>query len=459
LDLVTPILGAIIADQYLGKYKTIVLFCGVYLVGLLILVCTSIPTALEHGAGLGGFIVAILVIGLGTGGIKSNVAPLIADQYKRKKMAVSTTKKGERVIIDPALTIQRIYMIFYGCINLGSLSLLATPYMERDIGFWSGYLLCLCMFACGTLVLIVGRKYYVVRPPQGSIITDAFKALGIMIANRKMDAAKPSWQAANGGNRPNLPWDDHFIDELKRALVACRVFCFFPIYWVVYGQFSGNFVTQAAQMQGHGIPNDLMQNFDPISIIVFIPILETLVYPLLRRLHIRFRPITRISLGFVVASLAMMYAAIVQHLIYSAGPCYDQPLCDASKIDGTAQGNRVHIAIQTPAYMFIGISEIFASVSGLEYAYTKAPPSMKSFVQSMYLLTNAFGSALAEALTPAAFDPAIMWMFVGLACASFLVGIIFWFVFHHLNAQEDDMNKLDADDPDAPPPRVHEEKN
>ncbi|KAH2158511.1 hypothetical protein KXW33_006159 [Aspergillus fumigatus] len=456
---VTPILGAIIADQYLGKYKTIVLFCGVYLVGLLILVCTSIPTALEHGAGLGGFIVAILVIGLGTGGIKSNVAPLIADQYRRKKMAVSTTKKGERVIIDPALTIQRIYMIFYGCINLGSLSLLATPYMERDIGFWSGYLLCLCMFACGTLVLIVGRKFYVVRPPQGSIITDAFKALGIMIINRKMDAPKPSWQAANGGSRRNLPWDDHFIDELKRALVACRVFCFFPIYWVVYGQFSGNFVTQAAQMQGHGIPNDLMQNFDPISIIVFIPILETLVYPLLRRFHIRFRPITRISLGFVVASLAMMYAAIVQHLIYSAGPCYEHPLCDASKIDGTAQGNRVHIAIQTPAYMFIGISEIFASVSGLEYAYTKAPPSMKSFVQSMYLLTNAFGSAIAEALTPAAFDPAIMWMFVGLACASFLVGVIFWLVFHHLNAQEDDMNKLDADDPDTPPPRAREEKN
>ncbi|KAF7164013.1 hypothetical protein CNMCM5623_008652 [Aspergillus felis] len=456
---VTPILGAIIADQYLGKYKTIVLFCGVYLVGLLILVFTSIPTALEHGAGLGGFIVAILVIGLGTGGIKSNVAPLIADQYKRKKMAVSTTKKGERVVIDPALTIQRIYMIFYGCINLGSLSLLATPYMERDVGFWSGYLLCLCMFACGTLVLIVGRKYYVVRPPQGSIITDAFKAIGIMIVNRNMDAPKPTWQAANGGNRPNLPWDDHFIDELKRALVACRVFCFFPIYWVVYGQFSGNFVTQAAQMEGHGIPNDLMQNFDPISIIIFIPILETLVYPLLRRFHIRFRPITRISLGFVVASLAMMYAAIVQHLIYAAGPCYDQPLCDASKIDGTAQGNHVHIAIQTPAYMFIGISEIFASVSGLEYAYTKAPPSMKSFVQSMYLLTNAFGSALAEALTPAAFDPAILWMFVGLACASFAVGIIFWLVFHHLNAQEDDMNKLDADDPDTPPPRVHEDKN
>ncbi|KAJ5681381.1 uncharacterized protein N7477_001321 [Penicillium maclennaniae] len=434
---VTPILGAIVADQYLGKYKTIVWFCCIYLVGLLILVCTSIPTALEHGAGLGGFVVAILVIGLGTGGIKSNVAPLIADQYKRKKMALKTLPKGERVIIDPALTIQRIYMIFYGCINIGSLSLLATPYMELYIGFWSGYLLCLCMFAAGTGVLIIGRKYYV-----GSIITDAFKALWIMVKNRNMDAAKPSWQAERSGNQVTLPWDDHFIDELKRALIACRVFAFYPIYWVVYGQFSGNFVTQAGQMEGHGIPNDLMQNFDPISIIVFIPLLESVVYPLMRRLRIPFRPITRISLGFVVASLAMMYAAIVQHLIYSAGPCYDHPGCDALLVDGSASGNRVHIAIQTPATF----SLIFASVSGLEYAYTKAPPSMKSFVQSMYLLTNAFGSALAEALTPAAFDPAILWMFVGLACASFACGIIFWLVFHHLNAVEDDMNALDADD-------------
>lgn len=53
------------------------LFCGIYMSGLLILVCTSIPTSLENGAGLGGFIVSILIVGLGTGGIKSNVAPLV----------------------------------------------------------------------------------------------------------------------------------------------------------------------------------------------------------------------------------------------------------------------------------------------------------------------------------------------------------------------------------------------
>lgn len=440
---VTPIIGAIVADQYLGKYKTIVLFCGVYMVGLLLLVCTSIPTALENGAGLGGFIVSILITGLGTGGIKSNVAPLIADQYKRKTMAVAT-KKGQRVIVDPAVTIQRIYMIFYGCTNVGSLSLLATPYMEKYIGFWSAYLLCLCMFIVGTTVIVLGRKFYVVRPPQGSIITDTFKAIGIMLVNRNMDAPKPSWQEANGGRHANrqLPWDDQFVDEIKRALVACKVFGFYPFFWVVYMQFSNNFVTQAGQMKGHGIPNDLMQNFDPISVIVFIPILELMVYPLLRRLRIPFLPITRISLGFIVVSMAMVYAAIVQHLIYSAGPCYEQPRCEASIVNGVSQGNDIHIAVQTPAYFFIGIGEILASVSGLEYAYTKAPPSMKSFVQAMYLLTNAFGAALAEALTPAAYDPAIMWMFTGIACTSFSAGIIFWLVFRHLNAQEEEMNAL-----------------
>ncbi|CZR69416.1 probable peptide transporter PTR2-A [Phialocephala subalpina] len=442
---VTPILGAIVADQYLGKYKTIVVFAGVYMVGLLILLLTSLPVSLQNGAGMGGLIAAILIIGIGTGGIKANVSPLIADQYTRKRMAVKTLPKtGERVIIDPAVTIQRIYLIFYVCINIGALSLLATPYMERDIGFWSAYLLCLCMFVVGFVTLVLGRKIYIVRPPQGSIITDAFKAIGIMIKHRNMDAPKPSYQE-EFGRKHATPWDDLFIDELKRALQACKVFVFYPIYWVVYSQFSGNFVSQAAQMNGHGIPNDLMQNFDPIAILFFAPILDRLVYPLFQKYHTKFRPITRIAFGFIVASTSMLYAAVLQHFIYKAGPCYGHPLeCPAAMQGTVALPNNIHIAIQTPAYMLIGISEIFASVTGLEYAYMKAPPSMKSFVQAMYLLTNAFGYAIGEAFTPLVGDPQIMWLFTGLCVGSFCVGVLFWVLFHKYDAREDEVNALDA---------------
>ena len=56
--------------------------------------------------------------------------------------------------------------------------------MEKWIDFWSAYLLCLCMFVVGIIVLIVGKKYYVVRPPRGSVIPNAFRALWIGIVNK-----------------------------------------------------------------------------------------------------------------------------------------------------------------------------------------------------------------------------------------------------------------------------------
>jgi POT family proton-dependent oligopeptide transporter len=359
---VTPILGAIVADQYLGKYNTILVFAVIYWVGLVILWTTSLPVAIESGAALGGYVAAIIVIGFGTGGIKSNIAPLIADQYTRKKMAISTIPKtGERVIIDPAITFQRIYMMFYACINVGCLSLLATPFMEMYEGFWTAYLMCFLMFCMGIVVLIISKKYYIVRPPQGSVITDAFKAIGLMIVARNTAAAKPSWRAAHGKTKP-VPWNDHFIEELKRALRACKVFAFYPVFWVCYSQFSSNFVSQAGQMEGHGMPNDLMQNFDPISIIVFIPILDMVVYPILRKFKIELKPIARITIGFLFGALCLMYAAIVQHIIYSAGPCYGSPGKCAAGMDGASPlPNHVHIAVQTPAYVLIGLAEIFIS--------------------------------------------------------------------------------------------------
>lgn len=169
------------------------------------------------------------------------------------------------------------------------------------------------------------------------------------------------------------------------------------------------------------------------------------MYPALRKWGIELRPIARITIGFILASLCLAYAAIVQHLIYAAGPCYDAPgKCPAGMDGASPLPNHVHIAVQTPAYVFIGVAEIFISVTGLEYAYTKSPPSMKSFVQSLYLLTNAFGSALNEALVPATGDPDILWMYTGIAVAAFATGIIFWFTFNHYDKQEQQMNELDA---------------
>ncbi|KAF2807669.1 MFS peptide transporter [Mytilinidion resinicola] len=443
----TPIIGAIIADQYLGKYLTIVYFSVVYMLGIIILFLTSLPISIENGYAFGGLITAMAVIGLGTGGIKANVSPLIAEQCQASKPFVRTLRGGERVIVDPAVTIQRIYMIFYMCINLGSLSAIATTSLEKSVGFWSAYLLPLITFMVGFAVLISGRKEYVVHPPKGGVVTNCFKALWIGIMNKgNLDAAKPSCQGQFRRSY-TTPWDDRFVDELKRAVVACKVFTFYPIYWLVYNQMMNNFISQAGQTQLHNIPNDIMQNIDPLTILLFIPLLDRLLYPLLRRLSIPFPPISRITAGFLLASLAMLYAAFVQHLIYTSPPCYSRPsACDAAKLPaGGFRPNEVHVAVQTPAYLLVGLSEIFASVTGLEYAYTKAPRSMKSFIMAVFLLTSAGGSLLGVLLAPSARDPWVGWMYAGLAVVCVGTGAVFWWVFRGLNALEEGMNGLGED--------------
>lgn len=108
---VTPILGAVVADQYLGRYLTIKWFSLVYMAGIVVLFVTSLPWSIERGAAFPGLLASMVIIGLGTGGIKSNVSPLIAEQVRSTRAFVETRKDGKQVIVDPEITVQRIYMV------------------------------------------------------------------------------------------------------------------------------------------------------------------------------------------------------------------------------------------------------------------------------------------------------------------------------------------------------------
>ncbi len=66
-----------------------------------------------------------------------------------------------------------------------------------------------------------------------------------------------------------------------------------------------------------------LRNLNPIVIIIIIPIMDLLVYPALRRNGFNFTPIKRITLGFFIAGLAMLYAAILQKFVYEQSPCHD----------------------------------------------------------------------------------------------------------------------------------------
>ena len=82
--------------------------------------------------------------------------------------------------------------------------------------------------------------------------------------------------------------------------------------------------------------------------------------------------------------------AVLQHYIYKTNPCGKQ----ASTCKETSPLN---VWIQTGSYVLIAFSEILASITGLEYAFTKAPKNMRSLVMGVFLFTSAISSALGEA--------------------------------------------------------------
>ncbi|KAI5968058.1 PTR2 [Candida pseudojiufengensis] len=418
---VTPIFGGWLADTYWGKYKTIFVASIIYSIGIFILFITSIPSITNKSIATGGFITAIIIIGIGTGLIKTNVSPYLADQVPKRKAYIRVEKNGERVIVTNALTIQRIFAIFYMCINVGSLSVLATTSLRANVAYYAAYLLTFCFFFIAIFCLIVGKNRSVQVPVGDRIINETFRC---------------SFQAMRDGfTFKNVKSNVITTDEIKRTLYACKIFLFYPFYWVTYGQMVNNFVSSAGSMNNHGLPNDILQAFNSLSIILFIPLMEKIIYPFIRK-WTPFKPITRIFFGFMFATSAMIYAAVLQHFIYSAGPCFDHP-------SNCTNGNNIHIAWQTPAYCLIALSEIFSSVVGLEYSYSKAAVNMKSFVMSLFLFTNAIGSALGIALSPVSTDPKMVWTYSGLGVSCFIAGVLFWFIYSGYNAREDEWNEIE----------------
>lgn len=243
-------------------------------------------------------------------------------------------------------------------------------------------------------------------PPRGSVVVETWRVARIALGgfwksplrfiretrdSGVWERAKPSYIHEHGDAETKntsssyITWDDDFVSEVGRTARACQIFLFFPLYWIAYNQITTNLVSMAATMTTNGTPNDLLQNFDPIALIVFIPVMDMLVYPGLRRMGFVIRPIARIWLGFMFGAAAMVYSAVLQHYIYKTNPCGEfVSTCDTP--------SSLNVWLQIPSYVLIAISEIFASITGLEYAYNKAPKRMKSVVMSVFLFMTAIGN-------------------------------------------------------------------
>lgn len=242
-----PLFGAYLADTYTGRFNMIWLSVIVSIIGHVILTASAAPSVMAHPhSALGAFIVGLIIMGLGTGGFKPNISPLIAEQIPRERMKVITTKKGERVIIDPAVTISRVYLWFYLFINVGALiGQLTMAYAERYVGFYLSFMLPTLMFCTTLPVLYFCRNWYSRRPPEGSVLGPAVKLLIRATKGRWSINPLATWKNMNDGTfwdkvKPsNIPveqrpkwmtFDDAWVEEVGRGFAACSVFLWLPLY-------------------------------------------------------------------------------------------------------------------------------------------------------------------------------------------------------------------------------------
>jgi POT family proton-dependent oligopeptide transporter len=193
-----------------------------------------------------------------------------------------------------------------------------------------------------------------------------------------------------------------------------------------------NLISQAGQMNLHGVPNDMIQAMAGVACVVFGPVIQAL-YSLLAKHRIAFGPMKRIAVAYIICGSAMAYASGVQQLIYNTGPCYDAPLACTASRNGRIP-NDINVWTQLPVYIGLAVAEIFGLVTASQYSYSHAPKDMKSIVQAMVQLSACLGSVMGIAISPAARDPWLVIVYASIAGALGVCSILFWWVFRRHDA-------------------------
>ncbi|CAN8103218.1 unnamed protein product [Discula destructiva] len=401
---VFPIFGAWIADTKLGRYNTIMLGAGIGAVAHVIMTGGAAPSVLQGGSGVAPFMISFFMLAIGAGIFKPNVAPTVLDQYTHQRQYTKVLKTGEKVIVDPETTIQRIMVIYYGFINIGAFFALASTYAEKYVGYWLAFLLPTIMYTLVVVVFVGVRKKIIKKPPMGSELNDFFRITAICCKENKFmvwkkgfwDAAKPEVLAEKG---KTVKWNSKLVSDVGRTWAACQIFLYIPLYQLNDGGIGAAPSNLAGSMTLNNAPNDLLSNFNALTIIVFTPIFAWGIYPLLARLGIKFGSIKRMTAGMIIAAISGICGGLVQLYVYRTSPCgYNASTCETGV-------SPISVWTELPMVCLGAISEILVNVTSYEIAYARAPQNMKSCVFSICLFMTALYAALGEILTPVIQDP------------------------------------------------------
>ena len=468
-----PMIGAILADRLIGKYRTIFWLSLVYTAGHGVL-------AVGEGS-VWGLWLGLGLIAVGSGGIKPCVSANVGDQFGRGNWH----------------RVRTVYQAFYFIINFGSFfATLMIPWLWKRWGISVAFGVPGILMAIATFVFWLGRAKFVHIPAKpagklGLLDTLSSTALFMGVGHLFFTATQPGWVQVTTSIvmvgiglalfeiRQKIEPDDGFLavlwfsvkryfggggatkaasseepvadapevtDEVRarrKKLTASRffgpavkhfgmstvegpvavlgimtVFFLVSIFWALFDQHGSSWVIQAKAMDLHvplfgADPIDPQQvaALNPLMVMALIPFVNYALYPGVEKLGFKATPLRRMTAGMLVAAGSFVAVALIQQRIDVLGP------------------GKVAIEWQLVPYLIITLAEVMVSITGLEFAYTQAPKRMKSTIMGFWLLTVAAGNVLVSVIAKIKLPEAqFFWVFAGLmAGAGLLFGIRAYF--------------------------------
>ena len=380
-----PLLGAYISDRMWGKYKTILYLSLVYCAGHAVLSIWENKMGLYWGLGL---------IALGSGGIKPCVSAHVGDQFKANQQHL----------------LKKVYELFYFMINFGSFfSTLVTPWTLKAYGPSVAFGVPGVLMLIATFVFWMGRKEFIHVPPTKS---DGHGFFPVIISAFKHNSARKSGTKFLDG-----AIKEHSQDQIEAVRAVCdiaKLFAAISVFWALFDQHGSSWVIQAMNMDllfmGIQFEASQIAAWNPIMVMGLIPLFSMGLYPLLDKMGFKTTPIRRMTWGMFVGALSFAMIGALQLWM-----------------DNSA--DKINVMWQFFPYLVITMAEVMISITGLEFAYTQAPRSMKSSVMSIWLLTVFFGNLITAYVSKVNFFPVAStgyFMFFAILMAVF--ALVFWFM-------------------------------
>ena len=396
----TPGIVTLVTDGLSGgRYWVLIGFGCVYLFGLVIVAATAFVDYSMHLRRVCTFFGSFLVA-FGAGAFESCLPAFgVGQLHTNKELAMSNCIKGRtEVTIEtkdfetnpPMLTTdndeasgnQAFFSEFCLWRNVGGvLAFAVVPCVGGHFGSGAAFGLTTCAMGIAMVVFSSVCHQYVHSTNNDVPLVTTLHCLWILFVDYIQSSCISLWCPCL-----DCVMDDPLLrpveivkhlENTEDTLHAMTVMAFFIIPWMVFDQMYSLWVIQASQMNLHGLQPGFMNILNFVQVVIFLPLLERVLYPIMALWGWDISPPNRMSQGMVMFAIAFFISGVLQGIG-----------ANRQEVELTS----ISVFWQVPQYTILAVGELFLMVTGVQYACAQSHPSMKTFISVVIWTTRGIGS-------------------------------------------------------------------